>query len=91
MCLIIVLYYLVESTHPNHPDYQNLQSAVKRIREVADYVNNKKAEAENVKAVLQLQDKLVSDTNEAFIKVFFFSFSFIFFFLCNFLKRNLFL
>ena len=44
---------------PEHPDYDNLNRALDKILDVADYLDHERAKAESVNKVLAIQEKLV--------------------------------
>ena len=47
------------ATPPQHPDHALLAAAVKEIKRVADFVNEKKREVEALARVGELNDKIV--------------------------------
>merc|ERR1712137_666148 len=49
---------LLKNTPVTHADYQDLKASVEKTKEVADYVNEKKREAENLNQVVEVQEKL---------------------------------
>jgi hypothetical protein len=55
---VLLLEVLVENTYMDHADYENLKLSLAKMKEVAEYVNEKKREAENINEVLTIQDKL---------------------------------
>ncbi|EFA77564.1 pleckstrin domain-containing protein [Heterostelium album PN500] len=56
---VLLLQDLVKFTSDDHPDYDNLSVALKKMKDVAEYVNEKKREAENLNQVLNIQHSLV--------------------------------
>jgi RhoGEF domain len=58
----LLLSNLLKYTREDHPDHQALSEAVTKVKDVANYVNEKKKEAENIQKVLnvglQFQNKL---------------------------------
>lgn len=54
----MLLEDLLKHTKPEHADYAALQQARDKMKEVADYVNDKKKEAENHTMLLSIQEKL---------------------------------
>jgi hypothetical protein len=50
---------LYNTTPRNHDDYDDLQRALLKMKEVAGYVNEKKREAENLNQVSNIQKYLV--------------------------------
>jgi RhoGEF domain len=55
---VLLLQDLVKHTPPKHADHANLAKALKKMKDVADYVNERKREAENLTQVLAIQSKL---------------------------------
>ena len=55
---VMLLGELLKNTPKNHVDYVNLEAAFIKTKEVADYVNEKKREAENLNQVVSIQEKL---------------------------------
>jgi len=58
---VLLLQELVNHTRTDHPDYQNLKSALDKMQDVADYVNDKKRMAENLNGVLTIQSHLTGE------------------------------
>lgn len=48
---VLLLQDLCKHTHAGHPDYEKLNQALKKMKDVADYVNERKREAENLTQV----------------------------------------
>ncbi len=48
-----------KNTPKHHSDYEDLESSFKKMKFVADYVNEKKRDADNIHEVLTVQDKLI--------------------------------
>ena len=48
----------MKHTWQEHPDYESLVKASNKISEIADYLNTKKKEAENISMMIELQGKL---------------------------------
>eukprot|EP00727_Mastigamoeba_balamuthi_P006469 m51a1_g2442 putative domain containing protein (1553) ;mRNA; r:861225-867164 len=59
---VLLLQDLARFTPESHPDYKELSEALKEMKSVAGYVNEKKREAENLNQVLSVQKKLVGMT-----------------------------
>jgi hypothetical protein len=55
---VMLLEDLLRNTPKDHADYDDLATALAKVQEVADYVNEKKREAENVNQVLDVQARL---------------------------------
>lgn len=55
---VLLLQDLVKHTPRNHPDAAQLGKALKKMKDVADYVNERKREAENLTQVLAIQSRL---------------------------------
>ncbi|KYQ90529.1 pleckstrin (PH) domain-containing protein [Tieghemostelium lacteum] len=55
---VLLLQDLMKHTQETHTDYNDLTLALKKMKEVAEYVNEKKREAENLNQVLMIQNSL---------------------------------
>ena len=55
---VLLLVDLLKKTPEDHADFLDLKAAVEKTKEVADYVNEKKREAENLNKVVAVQEKL---------------------------------
>eukprot|EP01133_Synstelium_polycarpum_P011983 gene11983-13990_t len=55
---VMLLQDLFKFTSETHPDYENLSIALKKMKDVAEYVNERKREAENLNQVLTIQKSL---------------------------------
>ncbi|KAK5582495.1 hypothetical protein RB653_004080 [Dictyostelium firmibasis] len=60
---ILLLQDLLKNTKESHPDHQDLSLALKKMKDVAEYVNEKKREAENLNQVLTIQSSLTGKFN----------------------------
>jgi hypothetical protein len=49
---------LLQNTKTTHADYEDLRISLWKMQRVADYINDKKRESENIHEVLTVQDKL---------------------------------
>lgn len=58
---VMLLQDLFKHTPSNHADYEDLNTSLWKMKRVADYVNDKKRDADNIHAVLSVQDKLRSE------------------------------
>jgi len=74
----MLLEKLLEETPVDHIDYPILEEARTKMTKLAEYVNEKKREAENLEQVLKVQDRLSGS-----VPVFIFHFSFLIFFFSN--------
>lgn len=54
----LLLQDLVRHTTPDHPDYANLHAASQKVQAVAEYMNEKKREAENIMKVTEIQEMI---------------------------------
>lgn len=54
----LLLQDLVRHTSADHPDYANLSFAVQKVQAVAEYMNEKKREAENIMKVTEIQEMI---------------------------------
>eukprot|EP00026_Physarum_polycephalum_P003301 Phypoly_transcript_03311.p1 GENE.Phypoly_transcript_03311~~Phypoly_transcript_03311.p1 ORF type:complete len:722 (+),score=144.11 Phypoly_transcript_03311:157-2322(+) len=57
----LLLQDLVKHTSKDHPDYANLASAAQKVQAVAEYMNGKKREAENIMKVTEVQEMIEGD------------------------------
>eukprot|EP00026_Physarum_polycephalum_P000728 Phypoly_transcript_00729.p1 GENE.Phypoly_transcript_00729~~Phypoly_transcript_00729.p1 ORF type:complete len:1185 (+),score=285.31 Phypoly_transcript_00729:47-3601(+) len=55
---VLLLQDLLKYTTAKHADYAQLSKALQKMKDVADYVNERKREAENLTQVLAIQAKL---------------------------------
>jgi len=55
---VMLLQDLVQNTRPTHSDYGDLNISLWKMKSVADYINDKKRDADNIHEVLTVQDKL---------------------------------
>ncbi len=55
---VLLLQDLFKNTPESHADYQNLKKALEKMQSVAEYVNEKKREAENLNNTLLIWGKL---------------------------------
>jgi hypothetical protein len=53
----LLLREVIKQSEPDHPDLPRLEAAAEAVKQVANRVNNAKAEAENAKAVAELATK----------------------------------
>lgn len=54
----LLLQDLVKHTSKDHPDYANLFAAAQKVQAVAEYMNVKKKEAENIMKVTEIQEMI---------------------------------
>ncbi len=52
----------MRNTPKDHADYHDLSTALAKVQEVADYVNEKKREAENINQVIDVQSRMTGIT-----------------------------
>lgn len=57
----MLLQDLVRHTGTDHPDYANLDAAAQKVQAVAEYMNEKKREAENIMKVTEIQEMIEGD------------------------------
>lgn len=55
---------LVRETDLAHIDYEDLTRALSKMKDVADYVNEKKREAENINEVFSIQEQIIFPSSE---------------------------
>lgn len=60
---------MIKHTWPEHSDYENLKKALGKMEEVANFINEKKREAELIQKVVDL-DKRISNKIEGFVDPF---------------------
>ena len=56
---VLLLNQLVENTIEGHSDYNALKESLRDMKQLAEYIEGKKAEAESVYEVISVQDKLM--------------------------------
>jgi hypothetical protein len=49
---------LLKSTPINHPDFSGLEQCLKKTLAIADYVNEKKRNSENLQKMLEIRDHM---------------------------------
>jgi len=54
----LLLQELFKHTSKDHPDYANLAAATQKVQAVAEYMNDKKREAENIMKVSEIQEMI---------------------------------
>lgn len=64
--LLTIFQDLVKHTEPDHSDYKNLQQAVSHITSIAEFVNHKKQEADNLGRLLIIQQHIHGLTEVCF-------------------------
>lgn len=55
---VLLLQDLLRHTESKHPDHDDLVQALKEMRQVADYINEKKREAEALNLVVRIQERI---------------------------------
>lgn len=56
----IMLSALLEATSKDHPDYSNIEKAIKKLIQVSEFVNQKKKESEGARKLMEIQAVLVN-------------------------------
>jgi len=56
----LLLKELIKFTEPTHVDYENLNDAHDKVKEVNTYINKRKQDSDNNNKILAIQDSLVS-------------------------------
>eukprot|EP00795_Rhopilema_esculentum_P007472 gene7472-13244_t len=56
---VLLLKDLLRKTSPTHPDYNNLTASVKKMEEIASYINNQLKLSQSEKALAALQHQIV--------------------------------
>ncbi len=59
-CAQALLFYTPE----HHPDYENTKLALEKVRNVVKFIDEKRKRAENIQAVLRVQDSVVGKSIE---------------------------
>ena len=54
----LVFREMLKSTRPNHPDFASLEQCLKKTLAIADYVNEKKRNVENLQKMLEIRDHM---------------------------------
>eukprot|EP00027_Filamoeba_sp_ATCC50430_P015669 CAMPEP_0168566246 /NCGR_PEP_ID=MMETSP0413-20121227/14312_1 /TAXON_ID=136452 /ORGANISM="Filamoeba nolandi, Strain NC-AS-23-1" /LENGTH=847 /DNA_ID=CAMNT_0008598243 /DNA_START=54 /DNA_END=2597 /DNA_ORIENTATION=- len=57
---VLLLQDLLKHTVSAHPDFNNLHSALRTMKELADYINANKNDADEINKILALQDRLLN-------------------------------
>ncbi len=71
----MLLQEIFKNTPESHVDYSSLNKALEKMRDVAEYVNEKKRIAENLNQVNAVQEALGRKIEVLFFFFFFFFFS----------------
>merc|ERR1712137_403789 len=58
---VTLLSALVEETPPKHPDYKAASHALQKVNEVADFLNEEKRIAENMRQLAEIESSLTGD------------------------------
>ena len=61
---------LLQNTKLTHSDYEDLRISLWKMKRVADYINEKKRDADNIHEVLTVQDKLTGKFDVRFFVLF---------------------
>lgn len=56
---VLLLSDLLKNTVPQHPDYENIKAALQQIKELADYINIRKQDSEEINKILAIQQKII--------------------------------
>jgi len=54
----LLLDVLFKNTPENHPDYENLRNALDKMKETADYINERKRDSDAINKILEVQSIL---------------------------------
>jgi len=57
---VLLLQDMLKHTVEGHPDYANLQKAIINMKELADYINANKNDADEINKILAIQDRLLT-------------------------------
>jgi len=66
----LLLKDMITHTWKSHPDYSNLEEAFQKMNSVAEYMNEKKKEAENMMKLAEIQEKLDGESSAVLAKSF---------------------
>ncbi|ELR22649.1 RhoGEF domain containing protein, partial [Acanthamoeba castellanii str. Neff] len=55
---LLLLNALLKRTDPDHKDYNNIQKAAQQVSQVADYIEKRARESENIAKVIEIQNRL---------------------------------
>jgi len=64
---IMLINDLIRNTNEDHPDYKPLNDALEKIKHITSYINEKKREAEDAFAMLQIHQTLHGKVPSSFI------------------------
>lgn len=64
----ILLAAMLENTLPDHPDYENLKTAIEKIDQVNSFVNEKKRESEGARRLMEIQASIVGAEDLSIVK-----------------------
>eukprot|EP01100_Stratorugosa_tubuloviscum_P000923 TRINITY_DN1201_c5_g1_i1.p1 TRINITY_DN1201_c5_g1~~TRINITY_DN1201_c5_g1_i1.p1 ORF type:complete len:1127 (-),score=499.92 TRINITY_DN1201_c5_g1_i1:73-3453(-) len=57
---VMLMQEIVKNTHETHIDYDDAQAALSKVKEIAEYLNDKKREAENKEKLQELEKKITA-------------------------------
>ncbi|KAF2072068.1 hypothetical protein CYY_006610 [Polysphondylium violaceum] len=66
----LLLKDMISHTWKSHPDYAQLEEAFQKMNSVAEYMNEKKKEAENMMKLAEIQEKLDGESSAVLAKSF---------------------
>ena len=61
---VLLLQDLLNNTVKEHPDYENINGALGRVKDFANYINVSKRQTENLEKLRAIQERLASDAED---------------------------
>eukprot|EP00026_Physarum_polycephalum_P001095 Phypoly_transcript_01096.p1 GENE.Phypoly_transcript_01096~~Phypoly_transcript_01096.p1 ORF type:complete len:1113 (-),score=285.59 Phypoly_transcript_01096:143-3481(-) len=61
---VLLLQDLLKYTNPTHQDFNNLSNALSFIKDLADFINSNKSDADNINKILGIQEHLTNTPDE---------------------------
>ena len=71
---------MLKHTSSGHSDYTNLQGALQQMKELADYINLRKHDADETNKILSIQERITNWPVCLFFYIFFYYFFYYFLF-----------
>jgi len=56
---VLLLQDLLKSTLPQHADYENIKNALTEMKDLADYINNRKRDTDEFNKILSIQKRII--------------------------------
>jgi len=64
----MLLKEIVKYTPQSHSDYQNLGTAVEKIKEVNDFINDKKKNDDNLRKLSEISNTITFEEGQTFVR-----------------------